>query len=292
MMNSHAAGTARRLLGWSLAIVAWSVLASLVWAQPERERGRGRGMMMGPDLVGLALQKSVSEELKLTSDQVDRLKALGEPERPGRGGEGSGEERRKKWLETMAVREKKVAEIVEPGQLTRLKQINYQVMGPRAFALPAVANELNLNEEEKEKVHKVMEEGFAEHGKLMRSGEIKEGDSEEIKTANREKFAKVDAASLEKIMALLTSEQQAKWKEMLGEPFKGKIERPAGRTASPRLGGIVRLWRMPAERGNVGIKIDPVRRCSERAISVIVSCVAGQVAKPHGRGGRPSKRSV
>jgi Spy/CpxP family protein refolding chaperone len=225
-MARHMARTTR-LVRWTLAIVAWSVLASLVWAQPdgERERGRGRGRgMMGPDLVGLALQKSVSEELKLTSDQIDRLKQLPEPERRGRG--ENAEERQKSRLEAFQAREKKVAEILEPGQLTRLKQINYQVMGPRAFMLPPVGEALNLTGEEKEKIQSAAEKGFREFGRLMESGAIKEGDSEEIKEANRTEFAKVDAATMEKIMAVLTPEQQSKWKEMLGEPFKGKVDRP------------------------------------------------------------------
>jgi Spy/CpxP family protein refolding chaperone len=216
-----------RLLHGMLAIVAWSVLASLIWAQADggREGGRGRGRgMMGPDLVGLALQKSVSEELKLTSDQIDRLKQLPEPERRGRG--ENAEERRKSRLEEFKEREKKVAEVLEPGQLNRLKQINYQVMGPRAFMLPAMSDGLNLKDEEKSKIRTVVEGSFREYGRLMESGAIKEGDSEEIKEANREQFAKVDAATMEKINAVLTSEQQAKYKEMLGEPFKGKIERP------------------------------------------------------------------
>jgi hypothetical protein len=32
------------------------------------------------------------------------------------------------------------------------------------------------------------------------------------------------------MLAVLTSEQKAKWKEMLGEPFKGEIPRFGGRT--------------------------------------------------------------
>ena len=179
MKAAYANRASGRLVQGMLAIVAWSVLASLVWAQPdgERERGRGRGRgMMGPDLVGLALQKSVTEDLKLTSDQIDRLKQLPEPERRGRG--ESAEERQKSRLEAYQAREKKVAEILEPGQLTRLKQINYQVMGPRAFMLPPVGEALNLTGEEKEKIQSAAEKGFREFGRLMESGAIKEGDSD------------------------------------------------------------------------------------------------------------------
>ena len=45
----------------------------------------------------------------------------------------------------------------------------------------------------------------------------------------------MDAATMEKIMAVLNPEQQSKWKEMLGEPFKGKVDRPGA--------GVVRFGR-------------------------------------------------
>jgi hypothetical protein len=225
------ARTAGRVALWTLAIVAWSVLtSSLAWAQPEGRGGPGgmRGPGPGGNLAELALQKSVTEELKLTSDQTDLLKKLAESDRDGEreGRGGSREERRKKRQEAAEAREKKVAEILEPGQLTRLKQISWQVQGARAFSNAQVTSALSVTSEQEEKIQAAQQEGFAELGKLFRSGAMKEGDSEEVKAANRAQLEKVRKATMDKIVALLTSEQQTKWKELIGQPFTGKIEEP------------------------------------------------------------------
>ncbi len=64
--------------------------------------------------------------------------------------------------------------------------------------------------------------------KLFTSGGLQQGDSEEIKAANKAKIAEVDKSAMDKIVAVLTPEQQSKWKEMTGEPFTGKLDLAQG----------------------------------------------------------------
>jgi hypothetical protein len=46
----------------------------------------------------------------------------------------------------------------------------------------------------------------------------------------RAKMADLNKKMNEEVMKLLTAEQKAKWKELTGKPFKGKLEfPPAGR---------------------------------------------------------------
>jgi hypothetical protein len=215
-----------RVAQLAFALVACSVLVSPVWAQRDRPQ---RGMMPGPDLAELALQPAVSDELKLTPDQIGGLKQLGEPERRGRGDrDGNAEERQKKRQEAAEAREKKVAEILQPAQFSRLKQISWQVQGSRAFGSPQVASALNLTADQQEKISEVLMGSAEGMRNLFTSGGLQQGDSEEIKAANKAKIAEVDKAALDKIMAVLTPDQQSKWKELTGEPFAGKLDLPRG----------------------------------------------------------------
>jgi hypothetical protein len=214
--------THRDLIRWSFALLAWSALSSLALAQPERGP-RGRGMGGGFDLVPLALNESVTAELKLTPDQITKLKELGPAER-GRGRGATAEERMKERAEAAEGREKKIAAILQPEQLSRLKQIGLQVQGPRAFGSQQVASALALTPEQTTSIAEIQGGMMTDMRKLFESGALKEGDSDEIKAANRAQIAKVDKAALDKIIALLTPEQTAKWKELIGEPFSGNID--------------------------------------------------------------------
>ena len=159
---------------------------------------------------------------------MDQLKKLAESDREsprrGRGdGEGGAKERLKKMQERAEEEEKKVAAILKPDQFQRLKQISWQVLGPRAFKNAQVVSALGLTAEQNEGIAKIMQDHQTELFSLMRTG-LKRGNTEEDKAYNRQQTAKVHNAAVEKIVALLTSEQQAKWKELTGEPFTGEID--------------------------------------------------------------------
>jgi hypothetical protein len=70
----------------------------------------------------------------------------------------------------------------------------------------------------------------------------------------REKLESLRKSSGEKIQALLTPEQQAKWKELVGEPFKGEL-RPFG-------GGRRGAQRSSAPEGNAAVVGSPFRFAS------------------------------
>ncbi len=130
----------------------------------------------------------------------------------------SEEERRKKMQEIKQANDKKVAEVIEPDQYKRLKQISWQVLGPFAFRDPAIVSGLNMTVEEQEKSDKIRREGRDEMGQLFEK--VKGNfDGETI-----EKFSKISDATRDKIVAILTSEQKAKWQEMLGPEFTGKLD--------------------------------------------------------------------
>jgi hypothetical protein len=202
----------------TLAVVVWSLVGPVARAQPDGPRQRGNGPRIS--LAELGSQKSVQEELKLSSDEVDRLKKLAEEGQSARRElrDLSDEDRRKKGRELSEASEKKVSEVITPQQFTRLKQIRYQVQSPWVFNSPEVVSALSLTDEEKDKIETIAKET----GESMRG--LFQGGADFDKA--RKEAVKLRDVAVEKVLAVLTSEQQGKWKEMTGEPFKGEIEFP------------------------------------------------------------------
>ena len=93
--------------------------------------------------------------------------------------------------------EKELAGILSEKQLARLKQIALQFEGPRALLAPERTSELELTEEQ------------------------------------RGKIARMTRKDQKAVMAILNEEQRAKWQEMIGRPFRGKIAFPSPRMPMP-----------------------------------------------------------
>jgi Spy/CpxP family protein refolding chaperone len=179
-------------------------------------------------LVMLAMQKSVQGELKLDKTQKQRLQELdvklrkatagrmpppgfsnmaGRPELPNDSSagdrlpppHGSNAGGRPRPLDrSMEKEEKELVEILSAKQLARLRQIALQFEGPRALLAPERVKELELTEKQQEKIRRL--------------------------TRN-------DARS---VSGVLNAEQQAKWREMTGRPFRGKIAFPPPTMPMPR----------------------------------------------------------
>jgi hypothetical protein len=98
----------------------------------------------------------------------------------------------------MEEEEKELVEILSTKQLVRLRQIALQFEGPRALLAPERIKELELTEKQQERIRRL--------------------------TRN-------DARS---VSGVLNAEQQAKWREMTGRPFRGKIAFPPPTMPMPR----------------------------------------------------------
>jgi len=215
--------------------------ATLVMAQPGGG-GRGRGGQGGRGGFGgggfgggggrggLALlsDENVKKDLGITEDQTKKLEEfqakvgsemrqafqglqnLSQEERTAKF-----EEIRKKSAEMNAAAEK---EILLPKQVERLKQINVQSRLSRsstsdALASEEISKELNITDAQKEALKKAQEEADAE----MQAG-----------------ITKLREAARQKILGVLTADQQAKLKSMTGETIQ--FSRGGGRGA-PGAGG-------------------------------------------------------
>lgn len=207
----------KRLGQWAMAWAVVAMASAPVWAQQQQRGGRGFGGG-GFGTLTLLSQKSVQDELKLSEDQVKKVKELTEKQRESFRGlrDLSREERQTKMQERAKANEKAVAEILKADQLKRAKQISLQLRGPRAFSDPAVADALKLTDEQKEKVKTIQQEARPARGDRQGAGNREEA---------RKKAEAARKNANEKLMNVLTTEQKTKWKELTGEPFKGEIQR-------------------------------------------------------------------
>jgi uncharacterized protein (UPF0335 family) len=202
----------------------------------------------------LLLNRKVLKDMKCDIDQLDRIMdAVEEAQRkesqkvrdvlsglPSAGAGFDTKARRKMIQDAQQEGEKEfrkavdvvIATMLTPAQQKRLQEIDLQVRGYDAFAIPAVAKALGLTDKQKEQLAasaKKVEDDILKLrapagvggaagaggaggaiGGLGGGGGIR-GNA----TAVRE----VRAEGMKRALAILTDEQQATWKKLTGEPF-------------------------------------------------------------------------
>jgi Spy/CpxP family protein refolding chaperone len=183
-------------------------------------RGFGGGRMAGGNLLGLLGQKPVQEDLKLTDDQVKKVDDQVEKQREVFAAlrDLSPEERQKEAATQAEATKKNLSEILKDGQLKRLKQISLQQRGGQALADPEVSSALNLTSEQKDRITAIQDGMQSEMRELFQAGAAG-GDREALQKKGQELRTATDG----KVLAVLTDAQQAKLKEMKGEPLKGEL---------------------------------------------------------------------
>jgi Spy/CpxP family protein refolding chaperone len=217
----------------AVASLAAALLATLpatdASAQPPGGRGRGMGMGGMMSQASLVRQEAVQAELGLSADLKAKL-ATELPERgPGGGGGGANprdmtDEQRQKWMEERRARnaedDKKVAGLLSPEQLTRLRQIRVQALGAGALMDETLAKELSITDDQVAKLQSAMQE--------MRQGGGGGGNPGEMR-------AKMTA----KAMEILDANQKAKLEALKGPAFdisKLQMRGPGGGGGRPGAG--------------------------------------------------------
>jgi hypothetical protein len=212
---------------------------------------RVAGRVIGENPGSLAMNPGVQKELKMDDDQV---KAVQEKVPAGFGfgggfgkGKGKGKfelddaakERMTKYFEKIQslkdvpedkleekIREtfkeeiegptKEVEKILKPEQMTRLKQIARQQGGPAAYMKPENVKDLEFTDDQKSKLRSISTELDKDVGELRRSGG-KGGFN--LSPETREKIENLTKEASEKAAGVLTDDQKAKWKTLIGEPY-------------------------------------------------------------------------
>ena len=212
---------------WSfvaLALVAGFSFAGSALAQGPG--GPGGGFGGGDNALMLLRDENVRKELEIVDSQEQKLTALGEKTREEMRSLFSGfprdasDEDRQKFRDEMQTKmkaktdelRKELDSILLPQQRDRLKQISLQARMRFQSTSQALASDdavaaLKLTDEQKEKLQAMQKEADEQYRK----------DMEQL----RKKMS-------DKIISVLTPEQQAKWKEMVGNPIE---------LSQPQLGG-------------------------------------------------------
>jgi Spy/CpxP family protein refolding chaperone len=220
------------LIQCALTVIVITYVTSQISAQDERAGDRPYRPSRNPtsQLTMLTL-KPVQADLKLTTDQIDKVREAVRKQLNSRTEIAPGlpaGERIKKNQELTKQANDAAAEILKPDQAKRLRQIILQMEGGRALIDPEIAKELNLTAEQKQKLMEIRDAATKEYGevrRMFRNRPIDRKRMEEEGKIMTEMHEKYDA----QLMALLTKEQKEKWREMAGQPFKGFVFGPGGR---------------------------------------------------------------
>jgi hypothetical protein len=205
-----------------------------------RSGGRGRGGFPGggggrfglPTIASLLGQASVQEELQLSDEQRQKTKDLPAKWQEATKdivialGGGFDDDLRKKLDEANKVFEKAVADILKPAQERRLREIELQQEEKGGMQMllrsAGLRVKLSLTEDQQKKMaaigdnsDKVLRQLYQERS-LTPVGRPGSGLLNETVT-------KLNKATDDKVAAVLTADQTAKLKEMLGKPFTGEL---------------------------------------------------------------------
>jgi len=211
----------RKILTTTAVVALVCLTAATANAQRQRgQRGQGGGFgggFGGGQMGGAALLQSsqIQKELELTGDQIEKVKALAEANRDAFTGtrDLTREERTAKFAELQKSQQSKLDEILTPGQRDRFKEISLQVRGAGALSEKDVQEALALSTDQKDQITKIREENRPQRGQGGGNG----GNFEELRKAREE--------ANNKVLAVLTSDQKAKFEKMQGK--KIEIDRAA-----------------------------------------------------------------
>jgi hypothetical protein len=208
-----------------LSVVAAAYAATPTSAQQQRTGAPIRGAQ---SRIVMLRHPAIQDELKLSDEQKKKvldafMKMRDQMLELIENGE------REKVQTVLKEREKDFGQILTPEQTKRLKQVYVQVLGLWALTDAEVMKEIRLTQEQQKKVQDLQQETEKEMNQLF-------GDKgAATRSEAQKKAAELHKSGNDKGLALLSAEQQAKWKEIIGEPFKGEIPRipPISRPSRP-----------------------------------------------------------
>lgn len=225
--------SSRTIAALAIALVA----APLVAQQQGKGPGQGgppQGPPSGPPpLIMLVSQRSVQSELKLTPQQMQKLSGVLTQQHAAMWTIAPAD-RMTKMKDLNETNDKAVTEILQAEQNKRLKEISLQIQGSKAYSDPAIVKELELTMDQQLQIGAIEDTVRGQMGPPPQQGQQGKGPPPNPETM-RKKMALAQKSAEEKIQKLLTDEQKAKWKELVGKPFTGAVRPgPPGGVGPPQ----------------------------------------------------------
>ena len=213
--------------------------------------GPGMGLRMGPHEAPLLMRPDVQKELKLTEEQIEKIKGLFPPPmggphegmapgggqgfggpggQPGRQGGAQAGQRRGGGQPGQPPQggpgggpdgpqmmrmdmDDKLKDVLSDSQLKRLKELRLQRQGAEALSRKEIAEKAGLSDEHRQLIRGILEEA-RENAPHPQPGE--RPDPQEMK----KQMDAFRADLNKKVLAVLSSTERSKWEAMLGKPFK------------------------------------------------------------------------
>jgi len=195
----------------------------------QRPGGGMMGRRMGPSgMEPLIMRPDVQKELKVTDDQMEKIKQLlppppmggldggrmrgpgnnGGPEHGGqRGGQGGPPEGGMRRIGPDAMDEH-LAQVLSDSQMKRLKELRLQRQGGMALGRREIADKVGLTDDERQRIRGMIDEAMEPQRDMQ--------DGPPDRKTMEAKRAKLSA----EILKSLSSSEKAKWDEICGKPFK------------------------------------------------------------------------
>jgi hypothetical protein len=196
--------------------------------------GFGQGRRFGGGMRGgglfLLRDEKVQAELKMTPDQIAKIDTKQTETRQkmqelmqsaGDFQSMSPEDRAKLMQKGQELNDAAVKDILTADQLPRFHQLELQQMGPQALTRKDVAEKLKITDDQKAKIRDIQTQSMADIRQAMQD-------------QDRQKMGEIRRATAEKILAVLTDDQRAQFKDMLGAKFEfSPPRRPGGGPGGP-----------------------------------------------------------
>jgi hypothetical protein len=198
---------------WSLALAA-----VVVWTAPARSGGQDEVPGKTTFQLLLLRQKSVQQELMISPELAKKIYEFTNKEYEAfqKAVKLGKEESEKKILELRQANQKFLEDNLSAAQRKRLVQIYLQVTALQHLTQPEAVKTLNLSEAQQTKFKTMEAEA---HKKFLAIIEAKED-----REARHKKLKQLREDIYKAIGEVLTAEQKAKAKELVGEEFKGELQ--------------------------------------------------------------------
>lgn len=187
-----------RKFGWFLTC-SFMILGSVALVDGQQPGGGGFGGFGGfgggqQTALNILNRADVKKELDVTDEQLEKLPA-----------------------EVLVA----ISKVLNEKQFKRLKQIDLQNRKNNAFKDAAVQTALSMTAEQKKNIASILEDETKEIAELFKGGgKGGKGGFGGFGKGTTEKTDNIRKETKEKIYTVLSKEQRATWRELVGEEFK------------------------------------------------------------------------